>query len=156
MPVFPIYRLREVSEDDLRRILERSKMDISRVEADVRRIIEDVRVRGDEAIAEFLSSQVGRAVRPEEIVVRDEDVGRAYKEVDQRVLRAIRHMVRNVGRFHRRQLPRSWMMRVEEGVYAGQLVIPLESAGLYVPSGKATYPSVAVMVTVPGKRRRRP
>jgi histidinol dehydrogenase len=149
MPVFPIYRLREVSEDDLRRILERSKMDISRVEADVRRIIEDVRVRGDEAIAEFLSSQVGRAVRPEEIVVRDEDVGRAYKEVDQRVLRAIRHMVRNVGRFHRRQLPRSWMMRVEEGVYAGQLVIPLESAGLYVPSGKATYPSVAVMVTVP-------
>ncbi|MEM2847080.1 MAG: histidinol dehydrogenase [Nitrososphaerota archaeon] len=149
MPVFPIYALREIPENELRRILDRSRIDISGVEADVRRIIEDVRARGDEAIAEFLSSQVGRAVKPEEIVVREEDVGRAYKEIDRKVLKAIKHMIRNVRSFHRRQLPRSWMMKVEDGVYAGQLVIPLASAGLYVPSGKATYPSVAVMVTVP-------
>ncbi|MEM4498387.1 MAG: histidinol dehydrogenase [Nitrososphaerota archaeon] len=149
MPVFPIYALREIPESELRRILDRSRIDISGVEADVRRIIEDVRARGDEAIAEFLSSQVGRAVKPEEIVVREEDVGRAYKEIDRKVLKAIKHMIRNVRSFHRRQLPRSWMMKVEDGVYAGQLVIPLASAGLYVPSGKATYPSVAVMVTVP-------
>ncbi|MEM1655870.1 MAG: histidinol dehydrogenase [Nitrososphaerota archaeon] len=149
MPVFPIYALREIPENELRRILDRSRIDISGVEADVRRIIEDVRARGDEAIAEFLSSQVGRAVKPEEIVVREEDVGRAYKEIDRKVLKAIKHMIKNVRSFHRRQLPRSWMMKVEDGVYAGQLVIPLASAGLYVPSGKATYPSVAVMVTVP-------
>ncbi|MEM0223917.1 MAG: histidinol dehydrogenase [Thermofilum sp.] len=149
MPVFPIYALREIPENELKRILDRSRIDISGVEADVRRIIEDVRARGDEAIAEFLSSQVGRAVKPEEIVVREEDVGRAYKEIDRKVLKAIKHMIRNVRGFHRRQLPRSWMMKVEDGVYAGQLVIPLASAGLYVPSGKATYPSVAVMVTVP-------
>lgn len=149
MPVFPIYALREIPENELRRILDRSRIDISGVEADVRRIIEDVRARGDEAIAEFLSSQVGRAVKPEEIVVREEDVGRAYEEIDRKVLKAIKHMIRNVRSFHRRQLPRSWMMKVEDGVYAGQLVIPLASAGLYVPSGKATYPSVAVMVTVP-------
>ena len=149
MPPFPIYRLGEMSEEVLERVLRRSRIDISRVEADVRRIVEEVRERGDEAIAEFLSSQVGRTVRPEEIVVKQEDVGRAYKEIDPRVLKAIKHMVRNVKKFHRRQLPRSWMMKIEEGVYAGQLIIPLSSAGLYVPSGKATYPSVAVMVTVP-------
>ena len=149
MPLFPIYRLGEMSEEVLKRVLRRSRIDISRVEADVRRIVEEVRERGDEAIAEFLSSQVGRTVRPEEIVVKQEDVGRAYKEIDPRVLKAIKHMVRNVRKFHRRQLPRSWMMKIEEGVYAGQLIIPLSSAGLYVPSGKATYPSVAVMVTVP-------
>ena len=149
MPPFPIYRLGEMSEEVLERVLRRSRIDISRVEADVRRIVEEVRERGDEAIAEFLSSQVGRTVRPEEIVVKQEDVGRAYKEIDPRVLKAIKHMVRNVRKFHRRQLPRSWMMKIEEGVYAGQLIIPLSSAGLYVPSGKATYPSVAVMVTVP-------
>ena len=149
MPLFPIYKLGEAPEKVLKRILDRSRIDISRVEADVRRIVEEVRERGDEAIAEFLSSQVGRTVRPEEIVVKQEDVGRAYKEIDPRVLKAIKHMVRNVRKFHRRQLPRSWMMKIEEGVYAGQLIIPLSSAGLYVPSGKATYPSVAVMVTVP-------
>jgi len=77
MTIFPIYKLREIPEDVLKHILDRSKMDISRVEADVRRIIEDVKARGDEAIAEFLSSQVGRTVKPEEIVVREEDVGRA-------------------------------------------------------------------------------
>ena len=149
MRIFPIYRLEEIPEDVLERILNRSRIDVSRVEGDVRRILEDVRERGDEAIAEFLSTQVGRTVKPEEIVVRDEDIGRAYKEVSPKLLKALKHMVRNVRRFHRRQVPRSWMIEVEEGVYAGQLIIPLASAGLYVPSGKATYPSVAVMVTVP-------
>ncbi|RLG06155.1 MAG: histidinol dehydrogenase [Thaumarchaeota archaeon] len=149
MPVFPVYSLRELGEEELRRILSRSRIAIEKVEGDVKRILEDVRERGDEAIAEFLSTQVGRAVKPEEIVVKQEDIGRAYKELDSRVLKAIRHMIRNVRRFHRRQLPRSWFIKIEDGVYAGQLVIPLASAGLYVPSGKATYPSVAVMVTVP-------
>ena len=149
MPVFPVYSLRELGEGELRRILSRSRIAIEKVEGDVKRILEDVRERGDEAIAEFLSTQVGRAVKPEEIVVKQEDIGRAYKELDSRVLKAIRHMIRNVRRFHRRQLPRSWFIKIEDGVYAGQLVIPLASAGLYVPSGKATYPSVAVMVTVP-------
>lgn len=149
MHLFPIYKLNEVPEQDLKRILERSRIDISSVEAEVRRIIEDVRARGDDAIAEFLSSQVGRTVEPGEIVVKEEDVGKAYKEIDQKVLKAIKHMIRNVRRFHKKQLPRGWMMKIEDGVYAGQLVIPLGSAGLYVPSGKATYPSVAVMVTVP-------
>ena len=149
MPVFPIYSLRELGEGELRRILSRSRIAIEKVEDDVKRILEDVRERGDEAIAEFLSTQVGRAVKPEEIVVKQEDIRRAYRELDSRVLKAIKHMIKNVRRFHRRQLPRSWFIKIEDGVYAGQLVIPLASAGLYVPSGKATYPSVAVMVTVP-------
>lgn len=149
MTVFPIYRLKEMSGDVLKRILSRSKLDISRIEGDVKRIIEDVRGRGDEAIAEFLSTQVGRTVKPEEIVVREEDVGKAYKSLNSSVLKALKHLIRNVRKFHRRQVPRSWMMKIEEGVYAGQRVIPLESAGLYVPSGKATYPSVAAMVTIP-------
>ncbi len=149
MPIFPTYKLHEISENDLKRILERSRIDVSRVEAHVRQIIEDVRMRGDEAIAEFLSSQVGRTVKPEEIIVKEEDLGRAYKEIDQKVLRAIRHMIKNVRKFHRRQLPKSWTMNIEDGIYAGQLVIPISSAGLYIPSGKATYPSVAVMTTVP-------
>ncbi len=149
MPVFPILRLKEVPKEELDRIISRSRIDISRVEAEVKRILEDVKIRGDEAIAEFLSEQVGRTVKPEEIVVKGEAVKAAYEALSPRVLKAIKHMIRNVRKFHRRQLPKSWTMRIEEGVYAGQLIIPLSSAGLYVPSGKATYPSVAVMVTVP-------
>jgi len=149
MPVFPIHLLGDLSKNELERILKRSKPSIERVESDVKRILDDVRERGDEAIAEFLSTQVGRTVRPEDIVVKQEDINRAYKELSPKILKAIRHMIRNVRKFHRKQLPKSWLIKVEEGVYAGQLVIPLASAGLYVPSGKATYPSVAVMVTVP-------
>ena len=132
MPVFPIYSLRELGEGELRRILSRSRIAIEKVEDDVKRILEDVRERGDEAIAEFLSTQVGRAVKPEEIVVKQEDIRRAYRELDSRVLKAIKHMIKNVRRFHRRQLPRSWFIKIEDGVYAGQLVIPLASAGLYL------------------------
>ncbi|MEN2975210.1 MAG: histidinol dehydrogenase [Candidatus Caldarchaeales archaeon] len=149
MPIFQIYTLKQIPEDVLKRIMKRSILDIKKIEEDVKRILEDVREKGDEAIAEFLSQQVGRKVKPEEIVIKKEEVARAYKNIEPRLLKAIKHLIRNVRKFHRRQAPRSWMIKIENGVYAGQRVIPLESAGLYVPSGKASYPSVAAMVTIP-------
>jgi len=149
MPVFPIYHLRDVSDDILRRIVSRSKLEVDKIIEDVKKIIEEVREKGDDAVAEFLSTQVGRKVRPEEIVVKKEEIGRAYKSLDSKVVKALKHLIRNVKRFHKKQLPKSWIIKIEEGVYAGQLVVPLHSAGLYVPSGKAAYPSVAAMVTIP-------
>lgn len=149
MTVFPIYSLNEIPEETLKRILSRSSVDIKSVENQVREIIEDVKTKGDAAIAEFLSMQVGRTVKPEEIVVRETDIGRAYKSLDLKLLKAIKHFIRNVRKFHRKQVPKSWMMKVEKGVYAGQVIIPLDSAGLYVPSGKAAYPSVAAMLVIP-------
>ena len=149
MSIFPIYRLSKAPDEIIGRLLKRSEVDISRIEPSVREIIEEVREKGDEAISEFLSGQVGRSVRPEEIVVGNEEVSKAYGKLDERVIDAIRHMIRNVRRFHEVQMPRSFEIEVEDGVFAGMEVLPLGSAGLYVPAGKASYPSVAVMTIIP-------
>lgn len=149
--LFPIYRLKEMDRGALERVLRRSERDLSGIEARVREIIEEVREKGDDAITEFLSQQVGRRVRREELRVGGEQISQAYKSLDESLINAIKTMIRNVRRFHEAQMPKSFLIEVDEGVYAGQEVVPLGSAGLYVPSGKATYPSVSVMVTVPAK-----
>ncbi|MGC8848332.1 MAG: histidinol dehydrogenase, partial [Conexivisphaera sp.] len=149
MATYPVYALRDAPRELITRILRRSELDVSRIEPDVRRIMEDVKERGDEAIAEFLSSQVGRTVRPEEMVVGSEAIADAYRHVDDRTLSAIKRMIANVRKFHEALMPRPFTMEVEPGLYAGMEVVPLDSAGLYVPAGKASYPSVSVMVTVP-------
>ncbi len=151
MPTFKIYRLKDMPPDVKERILRRSELDVAKIERRVKEIIEEVKEKGDEAIAEFLSTQVGRKVKPSEIKVKESDISKAYKELDEKVIRALKHLIRNVRRFHKRQMPKSWFVKIEEGVYAGQYVVPVDSAGLYVPSGKASYPSVAAMVTVPAK-----
>jgi histidinol dehydrogenase len=63
----------------------------------------------------------------------------------------MKHLIRNVTKFHRMQMPKSWEVEIEEGVFAGQRVVPLDAAGVYCPAGKASYPSVSAMVTIPPK-----
>ncbi|MFP3282862.1 MAG: histidinol dehydrogenase [Nitrososphaeria archaeon] len=156
MAVYPVYAIRDAPRDLIERVLRRSELDISGIEPNVRRIIDDVKERGDEAIVEFLSSQVGRRVRPEEISVRPEEISEAYRLVDDAALSAIKHMIANVRRFHEALMPRGFTIEVEPGLRAGMDVFPLDSAGLYVPAGKASYPSVSVMVTVPASVARVP
>jgi histidinol dehydrogenase len=145
---FPIYELDQISPEVKDRIMKRSKLDVTQIESQVRKIIEDVREKGDYAITEFLSSQLGKSVSPDQLVLKDSDVSEAYKKLESKVLSALKHLIRNVRAFHKMQLPRPYFKQIEPGVYAGQNVIPLDSAGLYVPSGKASYPSVSAMNTI--------
>ena len=149
MTGFPVYKWDEITDDIKHKIMTRSELDVSKFEKEVARIIQEVREKGDAAITEFLSRQVGKSVRPEEIRVQQADITAAYQELDGKVTRSIKHLIRNVRKFHRREVSRAWMMQIEPGVFAGQRIVPLDSAGLYCPSGKASYPSVSAMVTIP-------
>ncbi len=151
MGTFPVYRLHELSPHVKDRLMKRSRLDIANVNEEVRRILNDVRSRGDDAIAEFLSKQTGKSVKPTDLKLDKSDIKRAYGEIDVEFLRVLKHFISNVRKFHKMQMPRSFMNKIENGVYAGQIVVPLESAGLYVPSGKARYPSVAGMITTAAK-----
>jgi histidinol dehydrogenase len=140
-----------MSADTKDRILKRSLLDVSEIEADVRKILEEVKEKGDDAIAEFLSKQVGKSVKSDDIRVKQADISEAYRKLDAKVLSALKHLIKNIRKFHTLQMQRSFISKIEDGVYAGQLIVPLESAGVYVPSGKASYPSVAAMVTTAAK-----
>ena len=114
----------------------------------VRRILADVRARGDAAIMDWSAKVDG--VRPPTLTLDRAQVEAAVEQVDTAVVAAIRHAVERVERFHRRQPSLSWIHNDAEGTL-GQLVRPIERVGVYIPGGTAPLPSSLVMTAVPAR-----
>jgi len=125
-------------------------MDLFTQDETVRKILNDVKEKGDEAVLQ-LTHQFDRHKIPlEKIRVTPEEIQAAYKEVTQEELDALREAAKRIRLFHERQKQDSWAYE-EEGVTLGQMVRPLEVAGIYVPGGKASYPSSVLMNAIPAK-----
>ncbi len=114
----------------------------------VRRILADVRARGDEAVLDWSVKVDG--VRPPALALEQAQVLAAIDQVDPAVVAAIRHSVERVERFHRRQPSLSWIHNDAEGTL-GQLVRPIERVGVYIPGGTAPLPSSLIMTAVPAR-----
>ena len=114
-------------------------------------IVEDVRLRGDEALAEYAARFDGVRLRPSELRVEESALRESAARVDARVHEAVRASIKNVRAFHERELVESWEFETSRGVRLGQRVTPVEAAGLYVPGGTASYPSSVVMNVVPAQ-----
>ncbi|MBQ9477953.1 MAG: histidinol dehydrogenase [Selenomonadaceae bacterium] len=124
--------------------------DLSAVEI-VRRIVNAVRERGDEAIIEYtrLIDRVELSV--ENILVSEDEFAGAEKNVDPNVKSSLERAAANIRRFHEEQMPRSWITYREHGSILGQTVVPIERAGIYVPGGTAAYPSSVLMNAIPAR-----
>ena len=117
----------------------------------VDKILADVKARGDDAIIEYTQRFDSKFVNSENIIVTDVEIENAYKMVDQDFLNAITLAKKNVLEFHEKQKRNAWMMTKEKGVILGQTVRGLESVGIYVPGGTASYPSSVIMNAIPAK-----
>lgn len=143
--------LGECSPTERKRLLARSEVRISSVIPRVRRIVEDVRRRGDVALLDFTRRFDGVSMRRDQIRVSEAEIERACSSLPKRTLRALRSLANAIRRFHRMQLPKGWFVEIDEGVRVGQIVRPLESVGVYVPGGEASYPSTLLMATLPAR-----
>ena len=114
-------------------------------------IIDDVRVRGDEALIDYSSRFDRVELKRSELRISTDDLQRYAKGVDDAVGQALRVAIANVRAFHERQVEQSWKFSPAAGVQLGQTITPLESVGLYVPGGTAAYPSSVVMNVVPAQ-----
>ncbi|MDQ3312237.1 MAG: histidinol dehydrogenase, partial [Actinomycetota bacterium] len=112
-------------------------------------LIEDVRVRGDDAVCEALARHDGVTVRPDELRLDPDEIVAA--RVDAAVDEAIDDAIDHVRRFNERQLQQlaAWEFESEPGLVVGEKLTPISSVGVFVPSGKASYPSVAYQLAVP-------
>ena len=117
----------------------------------VQAIIDDVRVRGDEALFEMTKQFDGADLTAENIKVTDEEIRAAYDQVDPELTDVIRKAITNIRVYHEKQKQYSWFDSTEDGTILGQKVTPLASAGVYVPGGKAAYPSSVLMNVIPAK-----
>lgn len=115
----------------------------------VKAIIEEVRLRGDEAVKDY-TEKFDRAVL-DSLFVSEQEMEAAYSQVDESIVAVIREAAANIQSFHEKQVRPSWMTTEENGTILGQKVTPLDSVGVYVPGGTAAYPSSVLMNVIPAK-----
>ena len=138
-------------EDLLSELLRRSPNQYSEYEKTVSQIVENVRARKDEALFEYTEKFDHITLTPETVRVTDEEIEEAYREVDPKLLEVIRRALVNIRSYHEKQKRTSWFDSQENGTLLGQKISPLGRVGVYVPGGKAVYPSSVLMNVVPAK-----
>lgn len=115
----------------------------------VANVIEQVRLNGDQALCDFTQSFDGIAITPANLRIEPDLIKSLASQVSSQLIGFIQKAIENVKAFHQHQLEKSWEITDEDGVTLGQRLTPLESVGLYVPGGKAAYPTTLVMNAVP-------
>lgn len=117
----------------------------------VQEIVEDVKKRGDEALFEYTRKFDHAEITPENIQVTEEEIREAMESVDEKLLKVMKKSMANIRDHHERQKRQSWFESRPDGTILGQKITALESAGVYVPGGKAAYPSSVLMNIIPAK-----
>ncbi|WML24946.1 histidinol dehydrogenase [Neobacillus sp. OS1-33] len=115
----------------------------------VKKIIAEIRTRGDKALREF--TEKFDRVSLSTFSVTEEEIETAYQQVDERFISIVQEAAENIQNFHEKQLRPSWMTTEENGTVLGQKITPLDSVGVYVPGGTAAYPSSVLMNVIPAK-----
>lgn len=121
------------------------------VEGVVRGIIEDVRQRGDAALIDYTTRFDRLQLTPETLQVTEAEIDAACAQVSETSLAALELAAERIAAYHRKQKSETWLSTDEEDVLLGQMVRPLDRVGIYVPGGKASYPSSVLMNAVPAK-----
>lgn len=142
---------KESTKDILENLLKRSPNNYGKFEAAVEDILANVKEKGDEALFSYTKEFDKVEVTPETIRVTEEEIEEAYKAVDASLLEVIRKALVNIRSYHEKQRQNSWFTSTENGTMLGQKVTPLNRVGVYVPGGKAVYPSSVLMNIVPAK-----
>ena len=132
-------------------LLKRSTDDYSEQEQIVKGIIKNIHDRRDEALFEYTKKFDKADLGADSVRVTPDEIEAAYDEVNEELITVIRKAITNIKDFHEKQKKNSWITTEENGIILGQRVLPIESAGVYVPGGKAAYPSTVLMNVIPAR-----
>ena len=132
-------------------ILSRAQFEIAGVQETVDDILRRVRTEKDAALFALTEKLDKVKLDAETIRVSQVEIEQAYAEIDESLLKVIRNAATRIRAFHAKQKQNSWMEPAENGEVLGQLVRPVEIAGVYVPGGKAAYPSSVLMNVIPAQ-----
>ena len=146
-----ILTAQEFEEEMLPQVLNRGKADISSIEASVKKIVADVRDEGDKALLMYTEKFDKVSLTVSKLKVNEKEIKEAYKKLEKSQITALKTAAENIASFHKKQLRAKWTMEIVEGATLGQVIRPLASVGVYVPGGKAIYPSSVLMCAVPAK-----
>ena len=129
----------------------RGNMDTGHYAKQAKEIVEDVRVHGDEALFKYTAKWDCEGITKDTVKVANEEMKKAFYELDEALQEAILLAGGRVQQFHQKQKQNTWMDVKENGEILGQRITPIDKAGVYVPGGKAAYPSSVLMNVIPAK-----
>jgi len=131
-------------------VCQRAAQQNAKVEQSVRKILDSVRCDGDKAVQRFTWQFDRIQIRPNQLGVSSKEIQEAYSALPRADTTALKYAARRIRTFHRRQRRSTWTYR-KDGIQLGQMITPLDAVGLYVPGGKAVYPSSVLMNAIPAK-----
>ena len=147
-----IIKLTDESKNNiLENLLKRSPNSYGKYEAAVGEILANVKAGKDKALFEYTKNFDKADINSENVVVTKEEIEAAYKQVDEELLKVIRKAMKNIKEYHEKQRQYSWFDSKPDGTILGQKVTALNRVGVYVPGGKAAYPSSVLMNVLPAK-----
>jgi len=141
----------ETKNNILQDLLKRSPNQYGQYESVVNDILNNVKENGDQAVFDYTLKFDRFPLTKENLIVTREEIEAAYKELDPELIRVIRDSAKNIAEFHKKQLRNSWFDAKEDGTILGMKITPIGKVGVYVPGGKAAYPSSVLMNVVPAK-----
>ena len=142
---------KESRQNLLDSLLKRSPGNYGQYQDTVQEIVDRVKTKGDQALFELTRKFDWEGVDASNVKVTEAEVQEAYDTIDPQLVETIRKSLKNIREYHEKQKQHSWFDTTPEGTMLGQKVTPLASAGVYVPGGKAVYPSSVLMNIVPAK-----
>ncbi|MEL6246559.1 MAG: histidinol dehydrogenase [Cyanobacteria bacterium J06648_16] len=146
-----LYELSD-AKAELKRISDRIHTDqVAAQEATVRDILQAVHRQGDEALLAYTAKFDHKTFTAYELKVSGAALDAAYQQVSKSLLEAIRQACNNIETFHRQRLPQNWVQFQDDGVVLGKRYTPVDRAGIYIPGGRAAYPSTVMMNAIPAR-----
>lgn len=140
------------AKNELKRISNRTYDEQIRAkEAAVTEIVETVRREGDEALENYTKKFDGQDITAEKLRVSGSELDAAYQQISKGLLDAIQLACKNIEAFHKQRLPQSWVQFEKDDVVLGKRYTPVDRAGIYVPGGRASYPSTVLMNAIPAR-----
>lgn len=136
---------------ELEKLYNRRFLRPRRIEERVKRIIEDVRLLGDEAVIKYTRKFDRVKLSPRQLKVSQIELSGAYQNISPNFVSSLKLIIENIQRFYRKALKKSWKIRGEDGVVLGENYLPLDKVGVYIPAGTAPLVSSVYMTVLPAK-----
>ncbi len=144
-------RLKDLNPIAVEKIIGRNKRSLEAVKASVQNILNDIRGNGDEAVLKYMKLYDGVDLPRGRLKVTCWEIAKAYEAVPKGVIVALNKAAKSIAEVHRRQLPKDRVLKNRGGVWVKQIFKPIDRVGVYVPGGRASYPSTALMAVIPAK-----
>jgi len=144
-------KILKLSSKEMQKLFERFYTNKRRIEEKVRRIIDDVRNEGDKSVLKYAKRFDKVKFTPKDLRVSVSEINGSFQNIDTTFIASLKNIIENIQRYYKKELPKSWKIKYDDGAELGEIFRPIEKVGIYVPAGTVPLVSSVYMSVVPAR-----